>query len=79
VSTILDEELEQFDRDTEWLRSHYDELLEQFNQEYVAIRNQQVIESAKDLDELKQELREKNIEPKDILVEFIRDKRNQLT
>jgi len=59
VSTILDEELEQFDRDTEWLRSHYDELLEQFNQEYVAIRNQQVIESAKDLDELKQELREK--------------------
>jgi Family of unknown function (DUF5678) len=79
VSTIVDEDLEQLDMDSEWLHSHYDELLEKFNQEYVAIRNQQVIASANDLDELKQDLREKNIDYNNILVEFIRDKRNQLT
>jgi hypothetical protein len=78
MHTILDEELEQFERDTEWLHGHYNELIEKFNQEYVAIKNQEIIEHDINPDELKQKLKGKGIEPKNILVEFIRDKRNEL-
>jgi DNA polymerase III alpha subunit (gram-positive type) len=79
MSLILDEELERFDKDTEWLHSHYDELIEKFNQEYVAINNQDVIEHDNSLEKLKQKLRERGIESTNILIEFIRDKRDQLT
>jgi hypothetical protein len=79
MSLILDEELERLDKDTEWLHSHYDELIEKFNQKYVAINNQQVIEHDNNLDKLKQKLQQQGIESTNILIEFIRDKREQLT
>jgi hypothetical protein len=76
MNVVVDEEqLQHFDKDTEWLRSHYDDLIEKHNQEYVAIDNQDVIAYDNNLDKLKQKLAEKHIEFTDILIEFIRDKK----
>jgi regulator of sigma D len=78
MSAILDEELEQFEKDTEWLHSNYNELIQKHNQEYVVIKNQNVIEHDRNLDGLKQKLKERKMALSNVLIEFIRDKRNQL-
>jgi hypothetical protein len=72
---IDEEQLQHFDKDTEWLHSHYDGLIEKHNHEYVAVDNQDVIAYDNNLDKLKQKLAEKHIESTDILIEFIRDKK----
>lgn len=77
MSTTLDQ-LQRLQKDTEWLHSHYNELIESHNQEYVAIKNQGVIEHDTNFHELKKKLEGRKIEPNNILIEFIRDKRNQL-
>ena len=77
MSTILDR-LQQIQKDTEWLHSYYDELIKKHDQEYIAIKNQNVVEHDVDLDELKKKLKGRNIEAKNVLIEFIRDKKNQV-
>jgi transcriptional antiterminator Rof (Rho-off) len=79
MTIVLDDiKTQEFIKDGEYLHTHYNELIRHHNQEYVAIKNQKVEESANTIDELEKLLNKKNIELGTILVEFIRDKRNYM-
>ena len=74
MSIITDEQFKQFIDDSKWLQKNYNELIKEFNLEFIAIRNHKVVAHHKDERELKQN----NIAILDVVVEFIRDKRNEV-
>jgi Family of unknown function (DUF5678) len=78
MSNVLDE-LEQLNNDVEWLHTNYRDLINQYNEEFVTIKNRKVIEHNKDLQLLKEKLKEKGIEASAILIEFIKDKSKQIS
>ena len=79
MSIVLnDDELKEFEEDSEWLNDNYNTLLLDYNNEYVALRNKTIVKHDADLDKLKEKLNEVNIKLDKVLVEFIRDKKNQL-
>ena len=79
MSIVLgDEDLKEFEDDSEWLNSNYNKLIQEYDKEYVAIKNQTVIKHDKDLDKLKEKLNQDEIKLGTIFIEFIRDKKNQL-
>ena len=78
TSIITDEHFKQFVGDCKWLQKNYDELIKEFDLEFVAIRNHKVIAHHKEMNEFERELRQSNIAILDIVVEFIRDKRNEV-
>jgi uncharacterized protein len=78
MAVTLEEDLKELESDTECLHSNYKELINQYNQQFVAIRNRDIAASDKDLDGLKQKLRESGIKPGEVLVDYISDKRNQI-
>jgi hypothetical protein len=49
---ITEAELKEFVEDTKWLQSHYDEVLDKYNEQYIAIKNQGVLESGETIEEL---------------------------
>lgn len=77
MATQLEQELDQLDKDTKWLRTQYNELLKKFNERFVAIKNENIIDDDININELKDKLAKKDMELSDVLVEFIRDKRDQ--
>lgn len=79
MTTVLEDELYQLERDTKWLHAHYNELIDMYNEEFVAVKNEDVIRHEKDWERLKFKLEKIGIKPSEILIEYIRDKRNQLT
>jgi Family of unknown function (DUF5678) len=78
MTTVLDDELDEADKDTEWLHNHYNELVEKYDQQHIAIKNKDVIEKDKELDGLILKLKQKGVEPADVLIQFIRNKRNEI-
>jgi hypothetical protein len=79
MSNILDEErAREFAEDVKWLHSNYNDLINTFNGQFVAIRNKTIIDHDENIDRLKEKLKQKGVETATILVEFIRDKRNQI-
>jgi hypothetical protein len=79
MSTALDEDLDRLDKDSRWLHSQYVELINKFNEEYVAIKNEDVLTHDKNLENFKTKLKEEGLKPSEVLIEYIRDKRNRLT
>lgn len=79
MATVLDDELNQLETDTEWLHTQYNELIRKHDGEFVAIKNKTVIANDKNWEKFKAELEKIGIKPSEILVEYIRDKRNNLT
>jgi Family of unknown function (DUF5678) len=77
AAQIEQRQLDRLDRDTRWLRTQYSDLLENYDQRFVAITNERVIEDDVDVNELKRKLAERGMNLSDVLVEFIRDKRDQ--
>lgn len=75
---ITDEQFRQFIDDIKWLQKNYNELIKEFNLEYVAIKNHKVVAHRKEMNEFERELKQKNIVLLDVVVEFIRDKRNEV-
>ena len=71
--------LKQFDEDVKWLHTNYNDLIDKFDREFIAIKKQQVIEHDGDVSKLKEKLKQKGIEPLTTLVELIRNKRNTIT
>jgi hypothetical protein len=78
MSIITDEQFKQFIDDSKWLQKNYDELIKEFNLEFIAIRNHQVVAHHKEMNEFERELKQNNIAILDVVVEFIRDKRNEV-
>ena len=78
MSIITDEQFNQFIDDSKWLQRNYNELIKEFNLEYVAIRNHKVVAHHKEMNEFERELKQNNIAILDVVVEFIRDKRTEV-
>ena len=78
MSITTDKQFKQFIDDSKWLQRNYNELIKEFNLEYVAIRNHTVIAHHKEMNEFERELKQKDIAILDVVVEFIRDKRNEV-
>ena len=78
MSIITEEQFKQFIDDSKWLQRKYNELIKEFNLEYIAIRNHKVVAHHKEMNEFERELKQCNIAILDVVVEFIRDKRNEV-
>jgi predicted house-cleaning noncanonical NTP pyrophosphatase (MazG superfamily) len=75
---ITDEHFNQFIDDSKWLQRNYNELIKEFNLEFVAIRNHKVVTHHKEMNEFERELKQNNVAILDVVVEFIRDKRTEV-
>ena len=75
---ITEEHFNQFIDDSKWLQRNYNELIKEFNLEFVAIRNHKVVAHHKEMNEFERELKQNNIAILDVVVEFIRDKRTEV-
>ena len=78
MSIITDEHFNQFIDDSKWLQRNYNEIIKEFNLEFVAIRNHKVVAHNKEMNEFERELKQNNIAILDVVVEFIRDKRTEV-
>ena len=75
---ITEEHFNQFIDDSKWLQRNYNEIIKEFNLEFVAIRNHKVVAHHKEMNEFERELKQNNIAILDVVVEFIRDKRTEV-
>jgi len=57
----LEDELTEIDNDVKWLHGNYNELINQYNEDYIAIKNQNVIDHNDQLDKLKEMLEKKEL------------------
>jgi predicted house-cleaning noncanonical NTP pyrophosphatase (MazG superfamily) len=78
MSIITNEQFNQFIDDSKWLQKNYNNLIKEFNLEFIAIRNHKVVAHCKEMNEFERELKQRNIDLLDVVVEFIRDKRNEV-
>ena len=78
MSIITDEHFNQFIDYSKWLQKNYNELIKEFNLEFIAIRNHKVVAHGKEMNEFERELKQSNIAILDVVVEFIRDKRYEV-
>jgi hypothetical protein len=78
MSIVTDERFKQFIDDSIWLHKNYNELIKEFYLEYVAIKNHSIVAHNKEMNEFERELKQNNIDRLDVVVEFIRDKRNEI-
>ncbi|MBC7090775.1 MAG: hypothetical protein H5T50_02530 [Nitrososphaeria archaeon] len=61
---------EEHDRNWSWFKEHYDELVEKFDGEFVAVCEQKVIDHDREINVLMKRVREK-YPKKHVLVEFV--------
>jgi len=64
------QELLEFRKDSEYLQKAYDRLKKQFENQYVAIKNQDVVDHNTDIDKLIASIKAKNLDPASTLIEF---------
>lgn len=63
--------LHNFNKDSDWISDNLDELRKEYADQYIAVRDSKVIDHDAELHKLLQRLREKNIDPGEIPVDFI--------
>jgi len=78
MSIVTNERFKQFIDDSIWLHKNYNELIKEFYSEYVAIKNHVIVAHNKEMNEFERELKQNNMDRLDVVVEFIRDKRNEV-
>ena len=59
MSIITDEHFNQFIYDSKWLQRNYNEIIKEFNLEFVAIRNHKVVAHGTEMNEFERELKTK--------------------
>ena len=59
---ITVERFNQFVDDSNWLLKNYNELINEFNLEYIAMRNHMIVAHRKEMNEFERELKQLNIE-----------------
>jgi hypothetical protein len=64
-------ELQELQKDSEFLRSSHDRLKKQFENQYIAIKNQKVIDHNSNVEQLIKNIRAKNLDPALTLIEFL--------
>lgn len=68
----LFQELQEFKRDSRWLEQHYDELAQQYANQYVAVYQQRVIDHDPNVKALKQRLAQRYPDAADhIVIEYL--------
>jgi hypothetical protein len=77
-SIVTNEQFNQFIDDSKWLHRNYNELIKEFNREYIGIRNHMILIHSKEMNDFERELKQHNIDRLDLVVEYIRDKRNEV-
>jgi hypothetical protein len=75
---IVQQELEQYQRDAHYFNEHRAELLAQYPERWVAIYNQQVVGVAKDPKRLKSQLERKGIKPSRVYREYLTNREELL-
>jgi hypothetical protein len=70
--------LQEFSADMDWIDAELERLRKEYPNKYIAVHNRRVIEADSDLQSLIRKLREKNLNPGDIPVEFIAEKPQSL-
>ena len=65
------ESLARFTRDSEYCNRHYHELLERYPEKWVAIHNEEVVETNEDFDQLLAALRRRGLDPGRVLTRFL--------
>ncbi|HZD34124.1 MAG TPA: DUF5678 domain-containing protein [Nitrososphaeraceae archaeon] len=75
---VTDEQFDQFIDDSRWLQKNYNEVIKEFNLEYIAIKNHEVVAHNKEMNNFERDLKQLNIDRLDVVVEYIRNKRNEV-
>ena len=57
--------------DLQWFDSNLDKLIKEFNNQFIAFRNKEVIESREYLDQLLASLKEQNIDASNVFIKFV--------
>ena len=78
MSIVTDDQFNQFIDDSKWLQKNYNVLIKKFNLEYVAIKNHEVVAHGKEMNDFERVLKQLNIDRLDVVVEYIRNKRNEV-
>ena len=78
MPTVTVDRFNQFIDDSRWLNKNYGKLLKEYNLENVAIKNHVVLAHGKEMNEFERDLKQLNIDRLDVVVEYIRDKRNEV-
>lgn len=78
MSIVTDDQFNQFIDDSRWLHRNYNELIKEFNLEYIAIKNHEVVAHNKEMNNFERDLKQLNIDRLDVVVEYIRNKRNEV-
>lgn len=78
MSIVTDDQFNQFIDDSKWLHKNYNELIKEFNLEYIAIKNHEVVAHNKEMNNFERDLKQLNIDRLDVVVEYIRNKRNEV-
>ena len=66
MSIITDDRFNQFIDDSRWLFKNYNKLIKEFNLEYVAIKNHEVVAHDKEMNDFERNLRQLNIDRLDV-------------
>jgi hypothetical protein len=64
-------ELKRFERDSDYLEAHYDELLDRYPEQWVAILDEKVVGTASELRQLLDELQGRDVPLERVLVEHL--------
>lgn len=63
--------LNEADSDLVWFKEHLEELKKSHDDEFIAIKHRQVVESDKDIERLLRNLKKKKIDSKNVLIQFV--------
>ena len=76
--TEIQADLERFNRDAAFYEAHREELLQQYPERWVAVYNQEIVVTAKDLEQLVVQLQRKGIPRGRAFVEYVTAKEELL-
>jgi len=68
------QQLQEIRKDNEFLKESYDKLRKKYSNQYIAIKNRDIIAHDKDIKKVMKLVSERNINPANILIEFLHPK-----
>ncbi|RLF53439.1 MAG: hypothetical protein DRN24_00935 [Thermoplasmata archaeon] len=68
------QQLQEIRKDNEFLKESYDMLRRKYSNQYIAIKNRNIIAHDRDIKKVMKLVSEKNINPADVLIEFLHPK-----
>lgn len=75
---IDEKEFAEFVEDSKYLHENYNIILKDYDQQYIAIKNKEIVAHSKDISRFKEQLEAKGIKVGSVASELIRDKSNFL-